>query len=517
MQNVSQNLLNDINCKYYDEDLFNEMAGSKSCMFSVLHCNLQSSFKNFGLLKANLSNMKHDFSVITISETGTSGIGILSNLFENYTFINKLPPSSKKGGVGIYIRNTCSFSRRIDLDFQTNLPIEDIWLEINDYIVGVIYRHPNYNIDMFNTLLEQAISAVKLENKSFIICGDINIDLLQTHINKNKLYLDLLLSNNIIPTITLPTRITDHSATIIDHINIYRSLNLITNKITCGNVFLDISDHLPNFVIIEDKMKLNATRRPFIRNINEKTIANFKARMSEVDWNEVLSETNVNTSYSLFIKKYLGIFNKCFPLRQIPRSKFRNKKWITKGLLVSIKHKNRLYRQYKKKPNCNRLKVAYRVYSNKLLNILRSSEKKYYTDLLLQNKANSKNLWNTYHQLMGTRKNKRSAFIPKLVLDNNTYNDNSDIANAFNKYFCEIGPKLAKSFPETNAFMKYLTHTYSHNMFTNPITNAELQNEISNLPVNKAPGLDEINANIVKHIVHVILLNPYVIFIIYLF
>ena len=100
---------------------------------------------------------------------------------------------------------------------------------------------------------------------------------------------------------------------------------------------------------------------------------------------------------------------------------------------------------------------------------------------------------------MGTRKNKRSAFIPKVVLDNNTYNDNFDIANAFNKYFCEIGPKLAKSFSETNAFMKYLTHTYWHNMFTNPITNAELQNEIRNLPVNKAPGLDKINANIVKH------------------
>ena len=94
---------------------------------------------------------------------------------------------------------------------------------------------------------------------------------------------------------------------------------------------------------------------------------------------------------------------------------------------------------------------------------------------------------------------------------NRNYNDNSDIANAFNKYFCEIGPKLAKSFPETNAFMKYLSHTYSHNMFTNPMTNAELQNEIRNLPVNKA--LDEIKlyANIVN-----ILLNPCVIFIIYL-
>ena len=42
-------------------------------------------------------------------------------------------------------------------------------------------------------------------------------------------------------------------------------------------------------------------------------------------------------------------------------------------------------------------------------------------------------------------------------------------------------------------------------MFTNPITNAELQNEIRNLPVNKAPGLDEINANIVKHSSHYII------------
>ena len=38
----------------------------------------------------------------------------------------------------------------------------------------------------------------------------------------------------------------------------------------------------------------------------EDLLLNFKARMSEVDWNEVLSETNVNTSYSLFIKNIWG-------------------------------------------------------------------------------------------------------------------------------------------------------------------------------------------------------------------
>ncbi len=88
------------------------------------------------------------------------------------------------------------------------------------------------------------------ENKKCIICGDINIDGLK--IDNNEIvnsFFNMILSNNFIPHITLPTRITDHSISIIDHILLKES-DKLCNKITAGNIYNNITDHLPNFILI---------------------------------------------------------------------------------------------------------------------------------------------------------------------------------------------------------------------------------------------------------------------------
>ena len=56
-------------------------------------------------------------------------------------------------------------------------------------------------------------------------------------------YLDMLYLDHFIPTITKPTRITDHSSTLIDHIY----TNASTQNIVFGIALVDISDHLPTF------------------------------------------------------------------------------------------------------------------------------------------------------------------------------------------------------------------------------------------------------------------------------
>ena len=52
------------------------------------------------------------------------------------------------------------------------------------------------------------------------------------------------------PVITLPTRVTDHSATLIDHIVVNTELLNRQEEITFGIISSVISDHLPNFIVI---------------------------------------------------------------------------------------------------------------------------------------------------------------------------------------------------------------------------------------------------------------------------
>ena len=79
------------------------------------------------------------------------------------------------------------------------------------------------------------------------ILGDMNIDFLKytTHLQTED-YLDMLYSNSFLPVITKPTRITTHTATLIDHIYTNTTAEAIS-----GIGVIDISDHLPIFCIVD--------------------------------------------------------------------------------------------------------------------------------------------------------------------------------------------------------------------------------------------------------------------------
>jgi len=57
-------------------------------------------------------------------------------------------------------------------------------------------------------------------------------------------YLDMLYSNNLLPINTTPTRITEHTATLNDHIY----TNFPIANLTSDIITVDLSDHLPIFL-----------------------------------------------------------------------------------------------------------------------------------------------------------------------------------------------------------------------------------------------------------------------------
>ena len=77
--------------------------------------------------------------------------------------------------------------------------------------------------------------------------GDFNVKLLNYngHTPTNE-FLDSLASNSVIPYILQPTRITDHSETLID--NIFS--NVITVDAISDNLTATISEHLPQIMIV---------------------------------------------------------------------------------------------------------------------------------------------------------------------------------------------------------------------------------------------------------------------------
>lgn len=111
--------------------------------------------------------------------------------------------------------------------------------------------------------------------------------------------------------------------------------------------------------------------------------------------------------------------------------------------------------------------------------------------------------WRTLNELLN--KPRRTTELPKEFIENNSPNsitDPTEIANKFNNYFVNLGPKLANKIRNSsnNTFEKYLTDANPNSMFLSPIYEYEVQTEIKSLNANKSSGYDGYYAKILKDI-----------------
>ncbi len=197
----------------------------------------------------------------------------------------------------------------------------------------------------FTNDLERSIDILSKENKKCIICGDININRLKIEKDDNvSSFFNTMLSNNYIPNITLPTHITDHNISLIDHILLKES-NMICHKITAGNIYNNITDHLPNFIFMKMHRK-NSHRigeRPMIRLYSGNNISTFKTLLSRSDTKSVFKCQDANIAHVEFMKIYDQSFNEALTFGRLSKKEQKIKK--IKLFSVGLKKSN--------KGNCN--------------------------------------------------------------------------------------------------------------------------------------------------------------------
>ena len=108
-------------------------------------------------------------------------------------------------------------------------------------------------INEFNEIISPILQRISTERKTIILLGDFNIDFVKYSVDANTSeFFSLFPSYNLLPYVTLPTRITDRSQTLIDNI----FFNSTSNQIISGNLTSTVSDHLPQFLIYPDFKKL---------------------------------------------------------------------------------------------------------------------------------------------------------------------------------------------------------------------------------------------------------------------
>ena len=85
----------------------------------------------------------------------------------------------------------------------------------------------------------------------------------------------------------------------------------------------DLSDHFPNFISIKGSRFDNITKplNKLTRQLKPNYIKSFKNSLSLVNWDNINSDDNPETSYSNFLNKTTELVNIHCPLKSIKISK----------------------------------------------------------------------------------------------------------------------------------------------------------------------------------------------------
>jgi len=326
---------------YYDTTEFINKTKSFNSCFSFFHLNVASLSLHFDSLETFFDQISYKFSIIGISETRFSKFMSPSERFSLPGYSQEhTPTESSAGGTLLYISDLLTYQCRNDLSdiLYKSRELESTFVEISfksskSFIVGCIYRHPCMPISDFNELFLTAfLNQISKENKILILLGDFNIDLLKTGNNGvEDDFLDILGSFPCIPQISLPTRVTDRSSTLIDNIFISpTSFNLLS-----GNLTFSLSDHMPQILLLQDFIfNSNVKSSKIARNWKQFDRENFILDYFSIDWGILDGpDLNIDDIFNNFFNQLTVLLDKYAPTIKTSKSKTRlkSKPWITRG------------------------------------------------------------------------------------------------------------------------------------------------------------------------------------------
>ena len=501
-----------VNCKYYDTNEFSEL-NFDSKIFSIFHMNIASLSKHYDELRVLLTQLKHDFSIIGITETKFQSNNPPTNCdIPGYTF-KHTPTEGEKGGALLYIPNHFQFVERLDLDTLAykSKELESKFIEIiqskdKNILVGCIYRHPSMSVEEFNTdFLSPLLVKASSENKQIFLLGDFNVDLLKSDsVKEVSDYLDIISSFNFLPHIILPTRVTETTSTIIDNIFI----NSAEYDTLSGNIISPISDHFPQFLVLKNSPVDNtfpSNNNHYARDWKKFDQDAFLTELRNMNWDVVLhlDAEDPNLSFDSFFNSVNSLLDKYAPYKKTSKRKKRKKSnpWITNGILTSIGKRDHLYKCFLKEKEPvlkSLLKESFKKYRNKITILCRLSKHNFYDKYFTLNRKNIRKVWEGVKSIISSRSSSTSS--PTCInIDKKLVSDPLTIATSFNNYFASIADNIRKDIPfTTKHFSSFLKDPVPNTIFLSPTDDVEILHCISCLDLKKSSGPSSISGQILS-------------------
>ena len=220
------------------------------------------------------------------------------------------------------------------------------------------------------------------------------------------------------------------------------------------------------------------------------------AKLDNFSFNYSPDDTN---SLDDLWNKFEKIFNETAfthaPLRQVTKKerKIKNKAWLTKGILKSIKTKDNLYLKHMKDKS-GKSTPHYKKYRNLLTRIKELSKTLFLRDSINKAGHDNKKLWQVINNVINNKTPKNSEIDKIIDSNSNTINNFSQISDIMNNNFVSMVDELAKKYPYSASGNENInvdqTDRVSNSFFLRPINVTDIKTYIKKLNISKSTRSD---------------------------
>lgn len=184
----------------------------------------------------------------------------------------------------------------------------------------------------------------KIDKKCFLV-GDFNIDLLKKE-SKTPVFdfYENMTSYFFSPFILQPTRITPHSKTLIDNI----FFNALEFQTFSGNLTVEISDHLIQFLVLTDFQKYVSSypQNVYKRDYNFFIQDEFQNELLNVNWKNIVTSHNTfDENFNYFFKTLENLVDIHAPLKKLSKKEIslKTKPWINNKIIKDMKKRDKYF------------------------------------------------------------------------------------------------------------------------------------------------------------------------------
>ena len=469
----------------------------------------ENDFSSFGLVKkglriANLNichhlNKKDEIELLLSEKRSVDILGLCETFLNNdipdelisidgFNFERKDRKGKSGGGILVYISQLLNYKRREDIESGE---IETIWLELlipnsKSLLYCSGYRPPSAKTSWVENLAGEIDKASYGDNE-IIISGDFNTDLMKI---PPQFWSNALQEFNLTQVISSPTRVTDNSTTMIDHIYTNRPNNI--TEVNVPNI--SMSDHYPVCITRSTKSldKKHSHITITYRDYKRFNASEYLADLACVNFDTLQVIDNPNIALEQFYKLLLPVLDKHAKIKT-KRVKHQNSpKWMNSAI-KEARHKRDLYHKKKDPEN-------YRIWRNKVTELIREAKQTYYRKSIEENK-NMSDIWRHLKEFNSSNNNKSP--ITHLTYQNSSADNPKGIANMYNDYITNIANSLKNDnqIPlETSKISEFVSSKIPLNTSFNfqYITDDEVLKLLLKLNVNKSAGIDNVGPRILK-------------------